>query len=253
MSFHDPEWRINQAGEYVLGTLEGDALREMNAQLQHDIELNALVVEWQEKLQPLAQAVNPVKPPRAVWLRLQAQIGSSAPDNQRPGIVTQFDPDRRRKRRQTRTKLIVWQWVGSLAMAACAVLAFALFQTQRSIPQSSFDAISIVSSEDAGALWVVNASLSTQTISITAIAPPDIEASQDHQLWMVMPDDGGVRSLGILPKDTNTTVTVTVPQLQSDAVAFAVSLEPLGGSPESVPTGPVLYQGAFNKINETRQ
>ncbi len=253
MNFHDLEWRAQLAGEYVLGTLEGDALREMNEQLQHDVELAALVVEWQEKLQPLALAVNPVNPPRTVWLRLQKQIGLSNPANQRSEVVTQFDPDRRKKRRQTRTKLIAWQWVGSLAMAACAVLAFALFQTQRTSQHHPYDAISIVSSEEAVALWVVNASLSTQTITITAIAPPDIEASQDHELWMVMPDDGGVRSLGILPKDNNSTVTVEVPQLQSDTVAFAVSLEPLGGSPESAPTGPVLYQGAFNRINETRR
>jgi len=65
---------------------------------------------------------------------------------------------------------------------------------------------------------------------------------------MVIPNDGGVQSLGILPRVANTTLTWDVPQLRADTVALAVSLERAGGSLKSVPTGPVLYQGAFNKL-----
>ena len=257
MNSDDPEWEILQAGEYVLGTLDDESVREINERLQHDTTLQRLVLEWEERLQPLAYSVKPVTPPREVWLWLSDQLGQRVsafvePPKRYP-TVSEFDPNRRSKRRQTRSKLVAWQWIGSLAMAACAVLAVALWQVQREPGTETFDVVSVVSSEDVGALWVVNASLESKRLRITAIAPPEINEDQDHQLWMVLPNDAGVQSLGILPKSSSTTVTVDVPAMANDAVALAVSLEPAGGSPEAVPTGPVLYQGAFLKVrNESR-
>ena len=74
MSSDDHEWLVWQAGEYVLGTLEEDAERELTARLQYDTDLQRLVLEWQERLQPLANTVEHVMPPARVWSRLSRQI-----------------------------------------------------------------------------------------------------------------------------------------------------------------------------------
>jgi anti-sigma-K factor RskA len=65
------------------------------------------------------------------------------------------------------------------------------------------------------------------------------------ELWLVPAGGGNPVSLGLI--DTDETQTVVVPpQLQeaiNSAVGLAMSVEPIGGSPTGLPTGPVLYQG----------
>lgn len=239
-----------QAGEYVLGTLDSDEIAQINRQLEYDAELRAEVVEWQEKLQPLADAIEPVTPSDLVWKRLTGQLQFTA--SQSRESLARIESDRRHRHQRRRDKLIAWQWIGSLALAATTILGIALWQTVRTPTISPFDVVGVVNSTDnSNALWVINASFKTQTVQVTAISPPQVNDDQDHQLWLVKPDNNGVTSLGVLPRNANITQITNAPQLQENAVAFAVSLEPLGGSPESVPTGPVLYQAAFNKIAQS--
>lgn len=245
MSSPDSQWKMLQAGEYVLGTLDSDSVAEVNAQMNTDAEMRDLVVDWQEKLQPLAATNDEIMPPPAVWRRINDQLGFNT---MRSGVM-RFDPERRAKRQRSRRQLVTWQWVGSMAIAASTLLAVALWQTQQSRqPTSTFDVVSIVSDAQNNPLWVINASLQQQTVQVTALSPPALNDDQDHQLWMVKPDNEGVSSLGLLPRDANVTVINRVQGLREDAIAFAVSLEPLGGSPEPVPTGPVLYQAVLNTV-----
>ena len=66
------------------------------------------------------------------------------------------------------------------------------------------------------------------------------------ELW-VLPKGGAPRSLGLVsnvPGDTMIRIPSTDPRLR-DASALAVSLEPPGGSPTKLPTGPVLGSGVI--------
>lgn len=59
------------------------------------------------------------------------------------------------------------------------------------------------------------------------------------ELWSIPAKGDGPRSLAVLaPKDRLTVVPMSEPFEVGDA--FALSLEPYGGSPEAGPTGPVL-------------
>jgi anti-sigma-K factor RskA len=186
-----------------------------------------------------------------VWRRITDELGINAPEaTATQPTVNRFDPERRVKRQRSRRRSQAWQWIGPMALAASAVLAVALWHTQQRLSEPSFDVVSVVSDAENNPLWVISASLQQQTVQITALAPPAIEDNQDHQLWLVKPNDEGVSSLGILPRNSNVTVINNVDLLREDAVAFAVSLEPLGGSPEPVPTGPVLFQAAFNTVQK---
>jgi anti-sigma-K factor RskA len=76
--------------------------------------------------------------------------------------------------------------------------------------------------------------------------PPEVHADKDYELWIL--DGSGVpASMGLLPQSGDGSLS-----LDSKAVAalqtgntLAVSLEPLGGSPEAAPTGPVLFTAAL--------
>ena len=71
-----------------------------------------------------------------------------------------------------------------------------------------------------------------------------LDARHTAQLW-VIPADGVPRSLGVLPADHpawRTAPENTLGLLGKD-VTLAVSVEPLGGSPTGLPTGPVILTG----------
>jgi anti-sigma-K factor RskA len=56
-----------------------------------------------------------------------------------------------------------------------------------------------------------------------------------------VPPQGAPRSLGLVSGEQATTVQRGL--LLRDTAAFAVSLEPSGGSPTGAPTGPILSIG----------
>jgi anti-sigma-K factor RskA len=233
-----------QAGEYVLGTLAYDDVLEMNAQLEEDVELQEMLIDWQERFQPLADAITPVTPPLSVWRRIVNEISISA--NHPSGVSDDRARPRRRRHKNDRSR--TWQWIGSAALAASLLLAVLLWQAMKPPGSPEFRVVSIVRAQDDVALWIINASLEQNTIQITAISPPDLSADQDHELWVVKPDDQGVRSLGVLPRNANDTLVRHVGSIPDNGIAFAVSLEPRGGSAGPVPSGPVLFQSPFDRI-----
>jgi anti-sigma-K factor RskA len=60
------------------------------------------------------------------------------------------------------------------------------------------------------------------------------------ELWAV-PATGAPRSLGLV--QTRGATTLLRAQLLRDTAAFAVSVEPTGGSPTGAPTGPIVSLG----------
>ena len=53
-------------------------------------------------------------------------------------------------------------------------------------------------------------------------------------------------SLGVMPSDVSASMTVNLP-LGTDA-SLAISVEPEGGSPTGLPTGPVVAQGRLSPV-----
>jgi anti-sigma-K factor RskA len=86
------------------------------------------------------------------------------------------------------------------------------------------------------------------TIDIAAIsgtAVPD----KDFELWAIHGSASPV-PMGVIPIDTKSSIAVSA-EMQRDMAAgtvFAVSLEPKGGSPTGLPTGPIVAQGAAMAI-----
>lgn len=103
--------------------------------------------------------------------------------------------------------------------------------------------VSVIMSDDGQPLWLVQADFETERVRITALQPPAIGADEDFQLWQVLPEGRGVHPVALLPDSDGRSFESGVPDLARAFDAFAVSMEPAGGSPEAVPTGAVLYQG----------
>jgi len=103
--------------------------------------------------------------------------------------------------------------------------------------------VSVIMGDDGQPLWLVQADFETERVRVTALQPPLIDADEDFQLWQVLPDGSGVHPVALLPDNGGRSLESAVPGLAERFDAFAVSLEPEGGSPEAGPTGAVLYQG----------
>jgi quercetin dioxygenase-like cupin family protein len=69
------------AGEYVLGTMRGDARKRFAERMARDPALARLVAAWEKRLAPLADAVPPQAPPpgnlAAVERRLDAEFSAA--------------------------------------------------------------------------------------------------------------------------------------------------------------------------------
>lgn len=146
-----------------------------------------------------------------------------------------------------------WRSFAGLATVACLLMSllgwmgFQRLQSDKVEP--TFDGISIVQNNEAQALWVIDTSADAKTLRATAIAPPALEEGQAFELWMVNSSDGSVVSMGLLPTKSNTTAQIKAHRFSGEAESFSVSVETAKGSAQSIPTGPVLYQGNIQLLS----
>lgn len=247
-----------RAGEFVLGTLDVDERERFRSELAESPELQSAVHDWQSLLQPIADRTPPVEPPGSIWTALSARLdeleglsNDSGPalDAVRDDTAARAAPveqphttRRTRKSRHTRR----WRASALVAMAACAVLSLALLQRLFiADPPPPYRGIAIVQNEDAEPLWVIDVADSPASIRVTAYAPPSLDDDRVHQLWMALPDDQGVRSLGLLPGEAGESIVRSIPEDALEILlaerTLGVSIEPPGGSPDPAPSGPVPF------------
>jgi len=62
------------AAEYVLGTLAGNERAQFAETLAHDPALEKLVAEWEQRLAPLDERIEPMKPPAGLWAKIDAEV-----------------------------------------------------------------------------------------------------------------------------------------------------------------------------------
>lgn len=76
--------RDGQAADYVLGLLDQDTREDVAEALKHDAELRQRVAFWQNRLQDLADRVEPIKPSTETFAVIEAAIAGNPP----PGSIT---------------------------------------------------------------------------------------------------------------------------------------------------------------------
>ncbi|MBA6340999.1 anti-sigma factor [Colwellia sp. MB02u-10] len=213
------------AAEYVLGTLRGPARQRFQKLMMQYPPISEATHTWEQQLNGLGEKIPPVTPDASVWLRIEQQLG----------FVT--EPEKNNIVSITKAKPKVWQSIAGLASAAALVLAVLLVNVE---PISAPDAqqLALVNNEQTELLWALE--IGKDTIDIQATKTLVAQANADYQLWIVPADGTAPISLGLLPKTGK--LTLSKPQLfdQIEIAALAVSLEPLGGSPNGSPTT-VLY------------
>lgn len=149
----------------------------------------------------------------------------------------------------------LWKWMTLIPTLAALLLAGLLWRqvTQdvvRPFPIPASGSLSVLLDSQQQALWLVTVVHETSQTTILALAPPPLLPEQSHQLWIVKPDDTGIVSAGLLPRASGQSRTTQLPLPIEQAEQFAVSLEPATGSPDELPTGPVLFSGVIQQLGQ---
>ena len=230
MNLRDPDRANALAAEYVLGTLRGRARERFERLARTDRALTDAVRTWEERLLPLAEQLPPIAPPVRVWAAILARIrGAPA------------------ARASLWSSLGLWRALASASLATVVVLAAVLLKSAPEVPQGAL--VVVLAGTDAKPVLVASADRLSRYLSVKPVARVELAADRTLELWM-LPDRANPRSLGLI--SATGVARVALPAPADDALrnipALAVSLEPRGGSPTGLPTGPVLYSGPVQRM-----
>jgi anti-sigma-K factor RskA len=217
------------AAEYVLGVLSAAERREVERRLALEPALASEVAFWEERLGGLANTVAAVSPPPNAWSRIEAIIG--APASPRPASMWQ--------------SLAFWRGfaIGSAMLAAASIAALAYIGL---VPTARAPLIATLAGSAGQPNFVVTLSGNSLTVVPASLLTNDPRAIE---LWLILPGQNP-RSLGLVQQGQP--IKFNIPpdlagRITPDAT-LAVSLEPPGGSPTGLPTGPVVAAGKLTGL-----
>jgi anti-sigma-K factor RskA len=214
------------AAEYVLGVLSAAERRVIDARAAAEPGLAAEIGTWERMLAPLALLVPPVEPPAELWPRLERAIAPAA------AKVVAFP-----------TARSVRLWQGATAAALALAACFAVVAVLPRGPQPV--AVAALAPLNGAAPAFVVRVLPNGGLTVAAVAPAQVPANRDLELWALPAGATRPTSLGVLPPGG---ATVAASTLTAPGGKLLVSLEPKGGSPTGQPTGPVLYGGVITQM-----
>lgn len=282
------EDHIALAAEYALGTLAAEEREQVEDMMSKDRAFADVVAAWESRLGVLNQMVGSVEPRAEVWERIRTAIGASEPPlpliltsnaaaglfdgpvatNDATGVnasnVVDFPGQVRR-----------WRSIATAASALAAVLvAFIAVQAYRpellpdSIrPKSPLPQVAQVQPQPASSAapaaqyvallqkdpnspaFILTVDAGSKNFTVRKV-DASAEAGKSYELWLVSDKLQRPRSLGVIGGN-DFTVRPSLASYDADTVSkatYAVTVEPEGGSPTGVATGPIVFTG---KLIET--
>jgi anti-sigma-K factor RskA len=251
MNLDDPDERSLAAAEYVLGTLAAPEHAAVHARLATDAALRAEVYAWQDRLLPLAGQVPAIEPDAALWTRIAGRLATPpgavpapvhAPAPAPAALPT--DPARTLQPAANDAlwrSLRRWRATAVLGMAASLVLATLLVLRPAEQPVRYITLLQAPETQRTG--WVVETITGDRIRLVPIVAGTTVPTGKSLQFWTKPQGAERPTSLGLVQPGAR----VDLPVMRSPGVGeqqlFELTLEPEGGSPTGLPTGPILYVG----------
>lgn len=216
------------AAEYVVGTLRGAARRRFEELLRLRSDVRYSVRSWEALLYGLTTGVEPVRPPRSVWR----------------GIRQRIDAPKRTPAPQFRPRLAAF--VASLALLAFWLGTIVPIDETPQTPEQ----MAVFADLNSRPLWIVSFDTGNGRLVAESPGVPAADGGFVYELW-ALPAGGAPKSLGVLPTTAGRYETELAPESFSaieQSASLAISLEPVGGSPTGLPTGPIVHQAALVRL-----
>lgn len=227
---HDPQRDSALAGEFVLGVLPDAERRAAERRIATDPGFASLVAGWQTDLSVLDAQYEEQNVPPIVKSRIDAQLFGN--ERQASGGLW--------------ASLAFWR---GLSVASLILVAGIGAVTTGLVPLNGTKTggaplIADLVGENAPISLVASFDPSNNTLKIIPAAFGG-EVEKSLELWVV-PGDGVPVSLGLVPNDGGViAIDKAISAEMKAGATLAISLEPAGGSPTGVATGPVIVVGAL--------
>lgn len=217
------------AAELAFGLIDGAEAAAALQRVDADPAFAAAHLRWLDYAAAMFSDAAEV-PSAAVWQAIAARIpaNDSAP-------------------RGSASTLRWWQ-AGAMA-ASVAALVLGVVAVRK--PQTVVVQVPVSAQPSAPMVAVLTGKRGVVTVSYdpasgrmtSAVSGLDI-GKHSPELW-VIPADGKPRSMGVVHADTPSwgKVPEAASAVMGEGVTIAVTVEPLGGSPSGLPTGPVILSG----------
>ncbi len=223
MKLANSELREELAGQYVLGTLRGRARDRFEVYLRQDQDLQRRVAAWEERLHPMLDDVSPVRPGPEVWRDLVRRLGFEAAGQ------------------SAAPRWWAWRPVFGVLAVVLVVGGLSLREPVRQNLLFMPDINVTFVDEARGPLWRIEADSVNNRVEITVLDDVALDADRAMELWLLRDAGQAPVSLGLMPLNRGAVQSFRAAAQLSLGTGLAVSLEPAGGSPTGLPTGPVLY------------
>jgi len=220
--------------EFVLGTLPAQEREYVETRRREDPEVEALILQWEERLGRLAEETEPVQPSPALFAKIEKaldRIESTPREAAETSNVVALH-----------SQLNRWRWSTAIAsVAALVLMAILVFQPQPSPQTQSF--VAVFQHNDEQPAFLLTVDLKEQRLNIRPVTA-EPRPGKSYQLWIKADELGpNPRSVGVLGNDFTLdegALRNYDPALLKEAT-FGISVEPEGGSPTGQPTGPAIH------------
>lgn len=212
------------AAEFAIGLLDPQEAAAVQERARMDAPLSLRIAWWRDQLSPLADRGG-AEPPQHIWQGIERRLAAN--DNA-PRLVTRW-----------RNAAI-----GAMGIAAALVGYIGLAPPERVVETRVVAApapmVAMLTGQGGTQIALVVDDQGHLRTTPTSLDP----GKRYPELW-VIPADGKPRSLGMFDANGRSahSVAPAMRKMMAEGMTFAVSLEPQGGSPTGLPTGPVVATG----------
>ncbi|HEX9946898.1 MAG TPA: anti-sigma factor [Allosphingosinicella sp.] len=244
------------AAEYALGLADGADQARAESLLAADPDFRGRVERWSGRLAPLLDDVEAASPPLGLWGRIEQAIDAAAapaPPATAPASAPPATPPASNVH-VLRRKVNLWRGYSAAATALAASLAFFLVArppAQAPAPPPApapapapAPLVATMEAEGSPAKLVATYDPASGILLVAPAAGVSAVPGHAHELWLI-PADGKPRPMGLLEPGAPRRMPIP-PALLAEMkaqVTLALSVEPAGGSPSGLPTGPIVASG----------
>lgn len=261
MKVDDEELQNALSAEYVLGTLDGKSRSRYERMIIDSMILRRNMWQWEKKLNGLGESLHEIAPDEKVWKEVEQRLrfrdenvvegpwkSDVGKEEHEKSVepcsdleIKNLDQIQKKESKITFDKIKEPWWKTNIAASlilAASIVSAALLLPQPQTFNTGFEQMAVIQGRKSETLWLIE--IHDDSLKIRSTKKIQQNGIQDYELWMVASDGRAPISLGLLPKKGVKLLPKPAIFDQVKIAALAVSLEPLGGSPNGEPTL-VLY------------
>ena len=219
--------KLERAGEYALGLIEGAERQAFEVEMARDAELAGMAARLTTRLQALDDTATGSADP-ALWTRIEGKIASL------PQLPARGANDNR---------LDLRRW-GALAASVVVALGVGYFAGQGLNPPAARPTmVAVLINESDASPGAIIEAFADDSVRIMPLEQFVVPEGRVLQVWTLPDPATGPVSLGTLAGPLE--ARLRGPDLPAPATGqlYEITLEPSPGSPTGRPTGPILVKG----------